>query len=110
MNTVQAVTFLLDSTAQTNYCVAPVTGVVAAAYVNQHVAARGCTYTVQNGSAGTTIATATVASTGVAGLVTTMTLNTGTVAVTAGNSIGILRGVTGTTGASSVTIVFIKTP
>lgn len=102
------VSFLLDSTAQTVYAVSPVTGVVSACYVNNHVAARGATYTVQNGSAGVVIATATVASTGVAGSVTTMTL--GTVAITAGGSIGILRGVQGTTGAASVTVVIIKTP
>lgn len=101
-------TFLLDSTAQTVYCTSPVTGVVAACYVNNHIAARGATYTVQNGSAGVVIATATVASTGVAGSVTTMTL--GTVAVTAGGSIGVLRGVQGTTGTSTVTIVIYKTP
>lgn len=104
----QVMTLLLDSTAQTVYCTSPVTGIVAACYVNNHVAARGATYTVQLGSAGTVIATATVASTGVAGSVTTMTL--GTVAVTAGASIGILRGVQGTTGASTVTVVIYKTP
>lgn len=102
------VTFLTDSTAQTVFAVSPVTGVVSAVYVCNFVAARGAAYTVTAGSAGTTIATATAASTGVAGAVTTMTL--GTVAVTAGGSIGIARGVQGTVGASSVTIVIIKTP
>ncbi len=102
------VSFLLDSTAQTVYCTSPVTGVVAACYVNNHLANRGAAYTVQNGSAGTAIAAVTVASTGVAGAVTTMT--NGTVAVTAGGSIGVLRGVMGTTGASTVTIVIYKTP
>lgn len=101
-------TFLLDSAAQTIYCTSPVTGVVSACYVNTHVAARGASFTVQNGSAGVVIATAAVASTGVAGQVTTMTL--GTVAITAGGSIGVLRGVQGTTGAATVTIVIIKTP
>ena len=103
-----ATTFLLDSTAQTNYVAAPVTGVVTACYIINHASARGATYTVQNGSAGVVIATGTALSTGVAGAVTTMTL--GTVAVTAGGSIGIVRGVAGTTGASTVTIVFVKTP
>lgn len=108
MNSILMTTFLVDSTAQVHYLVAPVTGVVSACYVNNFVANRGATYTVQNGSAGVIIATATVASTGVAGSVTTMAL--GTVAVTVGSSIGILRGVTGTTGDSSVTIVIVKTP
>lgn len=101
-------TFLLDSSAQTVYCVSPVTGVVLAAYVNNFVAARGAAYTVQNGSAGVVIATGTVASTGVAGQVLTMTL--GTVAVTAGGSIGLTRAAQGTTGASMVTVVIAKTP
>lgn len=101
-------TFLVDSTAQVHYLVSPVTGIVSACYVNNFVANRGATYTVQNGSAGVIIATATVASTGVAGSVTTMSL--GTVAVVAGASIGLLRGVTGTTGDSSITVVIIKTP
>lgn len=101
-------TFLLDSTAQTNYFTSPVTGVVSACYVANHVANRGATYTVQNGSAGVVIATGTVLSTGVAGAITTLTL--GTVAITAGGSIGILRGVTGTTAVSSVTVVIVKTP
>lgn len=101
-------TFLLDSAAQTNYAVAPVTGVVSAVYVVNHVANRGATYTITVGSAGTQIATGTALSTGVAGAVTTLTL--GTVAITAGGSIGVARGVTGTTGASSVVIVMVKTP
>lgn len=108
MYSVAEVTFLLDSAAQTNYCVSPVTGVVAAVYVNSFLASRGAGYTVTVGSAGTTIATATVASTGVAGQVTAMTL--GTVAVAAGGSIGITRAVQGTTGASMCSVVIIKTP
>lgn len=97
--------FLLDSTAQTVYCVSPVAGTVTAAYVNNFIAARGAAYTVTNGSAGVTIASATVASTGVAGAVTSMTL--GTVAVTAGGSIGIARAAQGTTGAAQVTLVIV---
>lgn len=100
--------FLLDSTAQTSYTVSPVTGIVAAVYINSFLAGRGAGYTVTVGSAGTTIATGTVASTGVAGQVTTMTL--GTVAVTAGGSIGVTRAVQGTTGASIVSVLIIKTP
>jgi hypothetical protein len=96
-------TFLLDSVAQTVYCVSPVAGNVVAAYVNNYVAARGAAYTVTNGSAGTGIASVTVTSTGVAGSVTSMTL--GTVAVTVGSSIGITRAAQGTTGASQVTVV-----
>lgn len=98
-----AATFLLDSAAQTVYCVSPVAGSVIAAYVNNFVAARGAAYTVANGSAGVTISTATVASTGVAGQVTSMTL--GTVAVTVGGSIGVTRAAQGTTGAAQVTVV-----
>lgn len=108
MYSVVPVTFLADSAAQTVYGTSPVTGVVALCYVNNHVASTGAVYTVQNGSAGVVIATATVASTGVAGFVTTMSL--GTVAVSAGGSIGVLRGAQGTAGASSVTVVIIKTP
>ena len=108
MYVTQVVTFLEASAAQTQYCTSPVTGVVSAVYANTHVAARGAAYTVTVGSAGAGIASATVASTGVAGQVTTMTL--GTVAVAAGGSIGVARGVTGSTGTSTVTIVIIKTP
>ena len=108
MYSTQVASFLLDSTAQTVFVTSPVTGIVSAVYANTHLAARGSTYAVTVGSAGATIASATVASTGVAGQVTTMTL--GTVAVTAGGSIGIARGVQGTTGASTVTVVIIKTP
>lgn len=101
-------TFLLDSTAQTSFCIVPVTGIISAMYICTDVAARGASYTATIGSAGATVATATVASTGVAGQITTMTLaSTG---VTAGSSIGIARGVTGTTGASSISVVIIKTP
>lgn len=103
------VTFLADSAAQTVYTVSPVTGILSAAYVNTHVAARAASFTATIGSAGSTIASVSTASTGVAGQVTTMTLGT-TVAVTAGGSIGIVRGVQGTVGASSVTLVIIKTP
>lgn len=108
MYTIAEVTFLLDSTAQTTYTVSPVTGVVSAVYVNSFLAARGAAYTVTVGSAGTGIASATVASTGVAGQVTTMTL--GTVAVSAGGSIGVTRAAQGTTGASMVSVVIVKTP
>lgn len=108
MYSIVETTFLLDSTAQTSYTVSPVTGVVAAVYVNSYVANRGATYTVTLGSAGTTIASGTVASTGVAGQVTTMVL--GTVAVTAGASIGVTRTAQGTTGATMASIVIIKTP
>lgn len=102
-----ATTLLLDSAAQTVYCTSPIAGNVTAAYVNNFVAARGAVYTVTNGSAGVTIATATVLSTGVAGAVTSMTL--GTVAVTAGGSIGVTRAVQGTTGASQVTVIVTAT-
>lgn len=102
------VTFLSDSTAQTVYTVSPITGNVSVGYINTHVAARAAAYTATVGSAGNVIASFTTASTGVAGQVTTMTL--GTVAVTAGGSIGVTRGVQGTAGASSVTLVIIKTP
>lgn len=102
------VTFLLDSSAQTCYTVSPVTGNVAFVYVNTFVANRGAGYTVTVGSAGTGIATATVTSTGVAGQVTTGVL--GTVAVAIGSSIGVTRAAQGTTGASMVSIVIIKTP
>lgn len=102
------VTFLLDSNSQTCYGVSPVTGVVSASYVNSFIANRGADYTVTVGSAGTGLASVTVPSTGVAGQVTTMTL--GTVAVLAGGSIGVTRTAQGTTGASMVSVVIIKTP
>lgn len=108
INSTVETTFLLDSSAQTVYTVAPCTGNVVAVYVNNFVANRGAVYTVTVGSAGTVIATATVPSTGVAGQVSTMTL--GTVAVTAGGSIGVTRAVQGTTGASMVSVVITKTP
>jgi hypothetical protein len=104
----QTVTFLADSGAQTVFCASPVTGVVSAVYAITHDSARGAVYTVKVGSAGAQIATGTVASTGVAGQVTSLTL--GTVAVAIGGSIGVARGATASTGASTVTIVIIKTP
>lgn len=105
---VAVTTFLLDSTAQNSYAVSPVTGNVTAVYVNTYIANRGASYTVTLGSAGTTLASGTVASTGVAGQVSTMVL--GTVAITAGASIGVARTAQGTTGASMVTVVIVKTP
>jgi hypothetical protein len=99
------VTFGSASADQTVYCVAPVTGTVDAVYVVNYSSARAGGYTVRNGSAGVVIATGT-ATTGVAGLVSTMAL--GTVSVTVGGSIGVTRATMGSDGVSSVTIVFTK--
>jgi hypothetical protein len=101
-------TLLSDSAAQTIYCISPVTGIVTAGYVCGYDAARGATYTVRLGSAGVTIASASVPTSGVAGAVSTMVL--GTVAVTAGASLSVARTAQGTTGAAIVSLVIIKTP
>lgn len=101
----QVVVFPSASTDATVYCVAPVTGNVGAVYVANYSSARAGVYTVRNGSAGVVIATGTATS-GVAGLVSTMTL--GTVSVTVGGSIAVSRASMGTAGESSVTIVFTK--
>jgi hypothetical protein len=78
-------------------------------YANQHVAARAATYTITVGSAGATLASGTTTTAGVAGAVTALTVTT-TNAVAAGGSIGVARGVQGTDGAATITIVIIKTP
>lgn len=96
------------STAQTVYCIAPVTGNVSAVYVANDTASRSAAFTVKVGSAGNTIASiTTTTAASVAGNVETMTL--GTVAVTAGQSISVLRGTQGTAGSSVVTIAITKT-
>lgn len=105
----QTVTFLATSAAQTIYCTSPVAGNVSAVYANQHVAARAATYTITVGSAGATLASGTTTTAGVAGAVTALTVTT-TNAVAAGGSIGVARGVQGTDGAATITIVIIKTP
>jgi hypothetical protein len=97
--------FSSASTDATVYCASPVTGSVASVYVANYSSARTGVYTVRNGSAGVVIATGTATS-GVAGSISTLTL--GTVAVTAGVSIGITRATMGSDGQSSVTILFNK--
>lgn len=102
----QTVAFLAASTAQTMWAAMPYAGNVTAVYVIQATASRAAAYTVTHGSAGDVLASGTN-TTGVAGLVSTLTL--GTVAVTAGESILFARGVQGTTGDSYVTIVVNRT-
>lgn len=100
--------FSTASSAQTVYAIAPFAGNVVAAYCVSDTANISAAYTVKAGSAGSTIASVTQSTAAsVAGFVTTMTL--GTVAVTAGQSISILRGVQGTTSASYVTINIQRT-
>lgn len=100
------VAFSSSSAAQTNYVIAPVAGNVVAAYICSDTASIVGTYTVKAGSAGSTIASCTQTS-GVIGLVTTMTL--GTVTVTAGQSISILKATQGTASSSVVTLVIQRT-
>lgn len=100
--------FSTASSAQTVYVIAPYAGNVSAIYVTSDAASISAAYTVKQGSAGTTIATGTqTTAASVAGSVTTLTL--GTVAVTAGQSISVARGVQGTTSASYVTLCVIRT-
>jgi hypothetical protein len=98
--------FASASTAQTVYVIAPYAGNVSSAYVAADTASVAGTYTVKAGSAGNTIASGT-STTGVAGLVSTLTL--GTVAVTAGQSISCLRAASGTAGASVLTLNIART-
>lgn len=104
----QAVSFLTSSAAQTLYTVAPYAGNVTAVYVVSDTANISAAYTVKAGSAGNTIASVTQSTAAsVAGFVTTMTL--GTVAVTAGQSISVLRGVQGTASTSQVSLTIQRT-
>lgn len=101
-------TFLTSSAAQTLYVIAPVTGNVTAAYCASDTASISAAYAIKAGSAGDVIASVTQSTAAsVAGFVTAMTL--GTVAVTAGQSISVARGVQGTAGTSGVTIVIERT-
>jgi len=102
------VSFLTSSAAQTLYAIAPFAGNVTAAYCAADTANISAAYTVKAGSAGDTIASVTQSTAAsVAGFVTTMTL--GTVAVTAGQSISVVRGTQGTAGTSAVTLVIERT-
>lgn len=104
----QIVSFLTSSAAQTLYTIAPYNGNVVATYVASDTANISAAYTVKVGSAGNTIASVTQSTAAsVAGFVTTMTL--GTVAVTAGQSISVLRGVQGTASTSQVVINIVRT-
>lgn len=94
------------STAQTVYSIVPYAGTVTAVYVCNDTASRAAVYTVTHGSAGNVLATGTN-TTGVAGLVSTLTL--GTVTVTAGESLSVARGTQGSTGGGYVTIVIKRT-
>jgi len=98
--------FATASTAQTVYVIAPYAGNIVAAYVAADTASIAGTYTVKAGSAGSTLASGTQTS-GVAGLVSSLTL--GTVTVTAGQSISCLRAAQGTAAASALTIVIART-
>lgn len=101
-------TFLTSSAAQTLYSIMPVAGTVTAVYVASDTANISTDYTVKHGSAGSTLASVTQSTAAsVAGFVTAMTL--GTVAVTAGESISVARGVQGTAGTSTVTFVLTRT-
>lgn len=100
--------FLTSSASQTLYVISPVAGNVTAAYCASDTANISAAYTIKAGSAGSTIASVTQSTAAsVAGFVTAMTL--GTVAVTAGQSISVARGVQGTAGTSGVTIVIQRT-
>lgn len=106
LGTPYVVSFSSASTAQTVYVISPVAGVLTAGYLCADTASIVAVYTVKAGSAGVVMASATQTS-GVAGVVSTMTL--GTVAVTAGMSISVARGVQGTTAASTVTLNILQT-
>lgn len=100
--------FLTSSAAQTIYVIAPYAGNVTAAYCAADTANISAAYTIKAGSAGNTIASVTQSTAAsVAGFVTTMTL--GTVAVTAGQSISVARGVQGTAATSAVTLTIVRT-
>lgn len=103
-----AASFASSSAAQTVYVIAPCAGNITAAYCAADTANLSAAYTVKAGSAGNTAASVTQSTAAsVAGFVTSMTL--GTVAVTAGQSFSVARGVQGTTGASYVTIAIQRT-
>lgn len=93
-----------SSAAQTVYAIMPFAGNIVAVYCAADTANISAAYTVKHGSAGNTAASVTQSTAAsVAGFVTSMTL--GTVAVTAGESISVARGVQGTAAASYVSIV-----
>lgn len=100
------VSFASASSAQTVYGIVPYAGTVTAVYVANDTASVVNSYTIKAGSAGNTIASGTATS-GVAGLVSSLTL--GTVTVTAGQSISFARATAGTTGSSTVTMVIVRT-
>lgn len=103
-----AVSFLTSSAAQTLYAISPINGNVVAAYAASDTANISAAYTVKAGSAGNTIASVTQSTAAsVAGFVTAMTL--GTVAVTVGQSISVLRGVQGTASTSQVVLLIART-
>lgn len=100
--------FATASSAQTVYVIAPCAGNVTAVYCASDAANISAAYTLKAGSAGSTIASVTQSTAAsVAGFVSSMTL--GTVTVTAGQSLSLLRGVQGTTSASYVTIALTRT-
>lgn len=100
--------FATSSAAQTVYVIAPYAGNIVSAYCASDTASISAAYTVKHGSAGNTAASVTQSTAAsVAGFVTAMTL--GTVAVTAGESLSVARGVQGTTSLSYVTIVIQRT-
>lgn len=100
------VAFLTSSAAQTLYTIAPFAGTVTAVYVCTDTASVAAAYTIKHGSAGNTLASGTN-TTGVAGVVSSLTL--GTVTVTAGESISVARAAQGTAATSVANIVIRRT-
>ena len=106
---VLSVTFATSSAAQNIYMHAPVTGIVTTCWTSQDVAGNTAAYSVSQGSAGSNIATATVTSISI-GISTAVALSaTPGTSVTRGDCLRFARGVQGTAGSSTLTIVINQT-
>ena len=99
------------SGADSAYIIVPVAGNITAVYsTNTVVDIKGIVWGLTHGSAGATAASVTsTTAANVVGAVTTWTLSSGSVAVTAGESLCITRATTGTATGNVVTVVINRT-
>jgi hypothetical protein len=111
VKTSERVTLSSSSAADTAYAIIPIAGNITAVYSTNTVAdIKGIVWGLTHGSAGATAASVTTTTAAnVIGTVTTWTLSSGSVAVTAGESVCVTRATTGTATANVVTIVVNRT-
>ena len=100
-------TFGSASTAETVYMPAPFNGDIIKAYVAVVTSARVAAYTVQQGSAGTVNVSSEANTTGVAGSLSDLTVDTA--AITTASGIKFLRGTRGSTGITILSLVVRRT-